>query len=160
MKNNLISIVCSKRTTIQHWIFNLSKAELSELSVRWNVLHPMINGLSDHDAQIINLSLIPSPVPSYPFSVFRKTNSNSICKFKDRLSYENWDEVFQEGNVNVLFNNFLNTYLRIFNTCFPTIKTHASPKLKPWLTTGIRTSCKNKCKLYESFRINKNPKLN
>jgi len=30
MKNNLISIFCNKRTTIQHWIFNLGKAELSE----------------------------------------------------------------------------------------------------------------------------------
>jgi len=118
----------------------------------------MINGLSDHDAQIINLSLIP--VPSYPFSVFRKTNSKSMCKFKGLLCYENWHEVFQEGDVNILFNNFLNTYLRIFNTCFPTIKTHASQKLKPWLTTAIITSCKNKHKLYESFRINKNPKLN
>jgi hypothetical protein len=67
--------------------------------------------VSDPDAQIINLSLIP--VTSYPFSVFRKANSNSICKFKDSLSYENWDKVFQEGNVNILFNNFLNTVVSV-----------------------------------------------
>jgi hypothetical protein len=80
---------------------------------------------------------------------------NSIRAFKDLLSYENWEDVFLEENVNIIFNNFLNTYLRIFNTCFPTIITHASQKLKPWLTTGIRTSCENKRKLYESDRNNR-----
>jgi len=122
-------------------------------------IYPIINGLSDHNAQVLNLSFIIKEVHSQPFSFLRKTNRYSICNFKDLLSYENWEDVFLENNVNIIFNNFLNTYLRIFNTCFPVVKTHVSQKLKPWLTTGIRTSCANKRRLYESYRINNSAKF-
>jgi hypothetical protein len=85
-------------------------------------LHPLINGPSDHDAQVINLSNILSNVPKHLFSFTRRINSNSVCKFTDLLSYENWENVFPENNVNIILNNFLNTYLTIFNASFPTIK--------------------------------------
>ena len=49
----------------------------------------------------------------------RKIDDNSINQFKFLLSYENWEEVFSEKNVNTIFNNFLNTYLKIFYTSFP-----------------------------------------
>jgi len=89
-------------------------------------IHPITNGLSDYDAQVPNLSFIIKEVHSQPFSFLTKTNGESICNFKDLLSYENWEDVFLENNVNIIFNNFLNTYPRIFNTCFPTAKTHVS----------------------------------
>jgi hypothetical protein len=56
--------------------------------------------------------------------------------------------VFLEKNVNIIFNNFLNTYLRIFYSSFPINKSQYSYKPKPWLTSGIRNSCANKRKLY------------
>ena len=77
-------------------------------------MHPLITGLSDHDAQIITLSNIFISIPRHVFSYTRKVNSNSISKFKFPLSYANWEDVFLEENVNTIFNNFLNTYLRIF----------------------------------------------
>jgi hypothetical protein len=75
------------------------------------------------------------------------------------LSHENWENVFSENNINISFNNFLNTYLRIFFACFPLRKIHKSSKLKPWLTTGIRISCTNKQKLYLTYRNIKDPNL-
>jgi hypothetical protein len=62
------------------------------------------------------------------------------------LSYELWDDVFTNDNVNNIFNAFLNTYLKIFYQCF--IKKN-TPKLKhnPWITHGIRISCKRKREL-------------
>jgi hypothetical protein len=134
-------------TLIDNFYINTSRHKFSA--------YPIIKGFSDHDAQIVDLAHTPSVIPSLSYSVFRNTNRNSICAFKDLLNYENWEDVFLEENVNIIFNNFLKTYLRIFDTCFPTIITHASQKLKPWLKTGIRTSCENKCKLYESYRNNK-----
>jgi len=120
-------------------------------------VHPFPNGLSDHDAQVINLFQIFSAAPRRPLSFSRKINENSICKFTDLLSYENWDDFFLDNNVNIIFNNFLNSYLRIFNACFPTIKPHISIKPKPWLSTGIRTSCANKRMLYISYRNSNDP---
>jgi hypothetical protein len=57
----------------------------------------------------------------------------------------------------MIFNNFLNSHLRICNACFPTIKPLVSQKSKPWLTTGIRTSCVNKHNLYVSYRNSNDP---
>jgi hypothetical protein len=120
-------------------------------------VHPLINGLSDHDAQIITLSNTFISVPRHVFSFTMKIDRNSISKFTFLLSYENWDDVFLEQDVNIIFNNFLNTYLRIFYASFPTIKSQNSYKPKPWLTTGIRISCANKRKLYLTYRNSNDP---
>jgi hypothetical protein len=107
-------------------------------------VHPLINGLSDHDAQVINLSNIFCSVPKNLFSFARRIDNNSVRKFTDLLSHEIWEDVFQEYNVNIIFNNFLNTYLRIFYASFPIKKIKESHKPKPWLTYGIRILCANK----------------
>ena len=61
---------------------------------------------------------------------------------------ENWEDVFEGSDTNVIFNNFLNTYLRIFNACF-TKSIHNSPhRYNPWITRGIKTSYHNKRLLY------------
>jgi hypothetical protein len=120
-------------------------------------VHPLINGLSDHNAQVINLSNILSTVPKHLFPFTRRIDSNSVCKFTDLLSYENWEDVFLKNNVNVIFNNFLNTYLRILYASFVTIKIQESHKPKPWLITGIRISYASKQKLYVTHRNNKDP---
>jgi len=62
-------------------------------------VHPLINGLSDHDAQIITLSNIFISLPRHVFSFTRKINKYSISKFTSLLSYENWEDVFLETNV-------------------------------------------------------------
>ena len=60
-------------------------------------MHPVINGLSDHDAQIITLSNILISVPRHVFSFSRKINNNSISTFTYLLSYENREDVFIRG---------------------------------------------------------------
>jgi hypothetical protein len=76
------------------------------------------------------------------------------------LSYENWEDIFLEADVNVILNNFLNTFLRILYTCFPLKKSLCSHNCKPWLTTGIRISCANKRKLYVIYRNSKDTNFN
>jgi hypothetical protein len=98
----------------------------SEFSV-----YPLINGLSDHDAQVITLNNIFTSVPNQVFFYTRNINNHSISQFVYMLSYENWEDVFCEANVNVIFNNFLNIFLRIFYACFPVKKSQYSHKHKP-----------------------------
>jgi len=67
------------------------------------------------------------------------------------LSYKNWDNVFNstcDNDVNAIFNNFLNTYLRIFYHSFPLHTYLGRNKCKGWLTKGILMSCKHKKNLY------------
>ena len=58
-----------------------------------------------------------------------------------------------------IFNNFLNTYLRIFYHSFPLQKSHKSYNPKPWLTSGIITSCQHKRDLYLLCRSTDDPSL-
>ena len=56
-------------------------------------VHPLINGLSNHDVQIITLLNIFISTSRHAFSYTRKTDSNSISKFTFLFSYENWEDV-------------------------------------------------------------------
>ena len=49
----------------------------------------------------------------------RNFNKCSIDDFKIKLSYEIWDNIFGGNDVNSIFNNFHNTFLRIFYSSFP-----------------------------------------
>ena len=89
----------------------------------------------------------------------RYFNKDSIQDFKNNLSYEIWDNIFGGKNVDNIFNNFHNTFLRIFYSRFQKIKVLFPRKDTRWLTTGIKTSIKNKRELYMKSRNSKNPKL-
>jgi exonuclease III len=112
-------------------------------------MEPHINGLSDHDAQVLMLQLKPMPdQPSQAPSV-RSFNEENTMTFLNYLSYENWEDVFNESDTNLIFNNFLNTFLRGFNLSFPSHRKHAKKSIKPqWITGGIIISCQRKKELY------------
>jgi hypothetical protein len=70
----------------------------------------------------------------------RYYDDSSIREFKLNLSCENWKNVFDsecDNDVNVIFNKFLNTYLRIFYSSFPSHKFIVKDTSKGWLTKGI-----------------------
>jgi hypothetical protein len=80
---------------------------------------------------------------------YRKIDNHTAAEFSLQLSYESWDEIFGEKDVNLIFNSFLNTYLRIFNTSFLIIKKHIKSKSDiTWIIQGIKMYCKHKRELY------------
>lgn len=87
-------------------------------------IEPYPNGVSNHNAQILilhNKITHILPVGSY---TKRLINVTTMSEFKLHLSFESWENVFTESHVNTIFNNFLNTYLRIFYHCFPIKQFH------------------------------------
>ena len=82
---------------------------------------PLINGLSDHDAQVLSLSNIIVPDDRNEFYSYRKISKHSLNEFQISLSYEAWKNIFSnnDNGTNTIFNNFLNTFLRIFYVSFP-----------------------------------------
>ena len=48
----------------------------------------------------------------------RRIDNNTIADFQLQLSYELWDDVFGNDNVNETFNNFLITSLRCYYSTF------------------------------------------
>jgi hypothetical protein len=70
--------------------------------------------LSDHDGQIIHLENTGMHTQPSETTIIRNFNKHHIQDFKTRLSYEVWDSIFGKNDVNKIFNNFQNTFLRIF----------------------------------------------
>jgi hypothetical protein len=64
-------------------------------------------------------------------------------------------ETFTEDNIDINFKNFLNTYLRIFNSSFPYKRIY--PNINS--TKGLKISCKRKEALYIICKNTQNPKL-
>jgi hypothetical protein len=57
----------------------------------------VINGLSDHNAQLPMINEINLPKQTCPTKTIRNINNNSIIEFQIKLSYELWD-VFNSDN--------------------------------------------------------------
>jgi hypothetical protein len=125
---------------------------------------PVVNGLSDHDAQMLELQVgnLKTYKNKYQTLTIRKIDFNSLNEFKDKLSSELWQNVFENYNnndVNSIFNSFLNVYLQIFYTCFPKITVNRTTSNNQWITKGILNSCKRKKELYLLIRNNNNTQL-
>jgi hypothetical protein len=110
---------------------------------------PIINGLSDHDAQYLTLDNV--------FLLNR--GNNSICKkrlitrasisnFVAMLKDESWSDVYSHYGVDKCFSSFLNSFLIYFESCFPMHHTTKKLLKNSWITQGIRISCKKKGSLY------------
>jgi len=122
-------------------------------------ISPIINGLSDHDAQsIILYSYIPRP-SSKIYRLIKNINDYTINDFFTNLSYKTWDNIFSTDDVNIMFNFFLDTYLQMLYSSFPLKRVHLNKKHKNWITLGILTACRHKRELFTAFRNNNNPDL-
>jgi hypothetical protein len=67
---------------------------------------PVSNGLSDHEGQVLTLVFPLPQIIEYQFYTYRKINTLTVTDFLNQLSYENWEEVFGESNVDQIFNSF------------------------------------------------------
>ena len=113
------------------------------------IIKPHINGLSDHDAQLITLNDETIPAQNSKTIITRSFNKINTANFLNYLSYENWRDVFMENDTNSMYNNFLNTFLRGFNYSFPTFRKHIDSHIQnKWITKGILVSCRRKKELY------------
>ena len=93
-------------------------------------ISPIINGLSDHDAQFITLYSYIMRTPSKNYRLIRNINYHTINDFLTKLSCETWDTVFSTDDVNIKFNSFLDTYLKMFYSSFPLKRVQFNKKIK------------------------------
>jgi len=52
-------------------------------------------------------------------TIIRNFNKHCIHDFKTKLTYEIWDTITGDNDVNKIYSNFHNTFLRIFYSSFP-----------------------------------------
>lgn len=104
--------------------------------------------MSDHDVQITVMYNLSVQNCNNYFYFGRKIDKYSITDFNPKSSYESWDDILMDNDVNTIFNNFFNIYFRIFHSSFPLKKIYHSSFTKAWFTLGIKTSCINKRKFF------------
>jgi hypothetical protein len=120
---------------------------------------PIINRLSVHDAQIILLHNTDIPIQQIKPISKRIINEATIAQFKLNLSYESRYNVFNDEELDLNFNNFLNTHLRIYYKSFPPRKVYINNNNKACLTKHIRISCQRKRDLYLIYKHTTNPTI-
>ena len=69
-------------------------------------LYPIINGLSDHDTQLLILNMGQKKEKECYTYTKRKINKCTIADFQLKLSYTMWGQVFDGNDVNEIFNTF------------------------------------------------------
>jgi hypothetical protein len=122
-------------------------------------ISPIINGLLDHDAQLITLLSYNLRPPTKKCRLIRNINDHTINDILTKLSYETWDNIFSTDDVSIMFSSFLDTYLKMFYSNFLLKRAHINKKHKNWIILGILTSCKHKRELFTACRNNYNPDL-
>jgi hypothetical protein len=81
----------------------------------------------------------------------------TISYFQFKLSLKEWSQIFEDMDVNCMYNKFLNIYLKNFNQCFPYQRKHTNTHpTNLWITKGIINSCKKKKLLYILYRSTTN----
>ena len=119
----------------------------------------LINGLSDHDAQFLAINNTYVARNKMPFKQkIRAINGYTLTNFQTLLKQEMWESVYQNPDVNDMFNSFLSTFLNIFEASFPVKYKSTNNKNNDWITQGINISCKHKRILYTATRNCNDPK--
>jgi hypothetical protein len=68
--------------------------------------------------------------------MIRKIDQVTIQDFEYKLSFETWDAVFGSNDINIMYNSFLNSFLRIFYSSFPLKELSTRTSGNSWITPG------------------------
>jgi hypothetical protein len=148
---NFPTRICNNKETIIDSLF------IDRMKFKNILVFPFVNGLSDHDAQIVSLDNIKTlALHSVSKKKFRIINDFTLMNFLSSLKKESWLTVYEAKNVNGMFNNFHFTFQRIFESSFPIVYKGYKSHDNGWITTGIRISCKRKQSLYIICRTSGN----
>lgn len=107
-------------TAIDNVFINKSKQNFSVV--------PTVNGLSDHDAQVLSIRYELCKVKNWSTKIkFRQVNKHTLKQLKSSLETETWDFLLHVSDPNDQYNAFLQIVLLHFEACCPT-KTKNIPK--------------------------------
>ena len=109
------------------------------------ITFPLINSLSNHDAQLLTINNIYAATKKVSLKQrTRIINSETLTNCQSLLKQEIWQSVYQTQDTNNMFNSFLNTFLPIFEASFPVTYRSTKEKKNDWITQGIKIYAKVK----------------
>jgi hypothetical protein len=117
------------------------------------------NTISDHFPIFISVNLqsvkSASSIDTH-YIVFRPLSSKGVSSLRNSLSRHDWSFITNTSNVNLDYDNLVSVITNKIDTYLPVKRVlKHSPNAKPWITNGIRCSCKQKSKLYKLVCLGK-----
>ena len=115
-----------------------------------------VNDLSDHrpiyTIREENL-VICNDVPMVSHIKVRNKSKKDMKIFCEQLYMESWQSVYNAVNANTAYYNFIQIIDNMFYKSCPIILIKSPKKIhdKPWMTSGLKNSCRKKKLLYIAF---------
>ena len=79
---------------------------------------------------------------------FQLINERTISAFKTKLSQIDWSDLLSIDDVNEFYEQFSERLQNTYTECIPTIVKQCKANHKPWITTSLQKSIKEKNRLY------------
>lgn len=115
----------------------------------------VITELSDHDAQMLKVTLKPKKPTSKTYTKHcRKFTKENIDLFKKNLSTETWSELYN-ASVEAKYDVFHNILTFYFDKCFPLVKSRIHLKTENWVNSNLIKEKEEIKKLSHMFRCTK-----
>jgi len=117
-------------------------------------ISPFINGISDHDAQVITLkNIFLQKWVVCEIQYLKKCEQNHYNRFPTKIKLGNLKQHIWGKWCKYYIQHFLNTYLRIFYSSFIKKKIAFNHKYNPLITTGISILCNEKKELCLKYSV-------
>lgn len=115
-----------------------------------------ISDLSDHLPvfYISSEKLSSKKQDQVTYKTVRSVTDHAILQFQQRVASVDWSSVYSSLDVNASYDCFQNKFDQLYNEAFPVkIMKQKTNKncAKPWITSGILNSTKQKDKLYKKW---------
>jgi hypothetical protein len=108
-----ISSVVSCPTRIQNnSISATDNIFIDSTKLEMYIVTPLLSGLSEHKVQLLEILYIDLEVQKQQPQLMRKIDNHSMADFIMKLSYETWDTLFSNVDIDTKFNSFLNYLLK------------------------------------------------
>jgi hypothetical protein len=121
------------------------------------VISPLCNRLPSLDTRLLVLNDVDFKIPDVKPKTMGNINNCTMCDFQIKFIFETCDSTFDNNDVNINFNSFRITYLRIFYSSFPLKDSNSNTNINAWIALGTRTFCKRKRDLYLLCRNSNEP---
>lgn len=120
------------------------------------------SGISDHNTVLLNLHFPSSHYIKNSFYWKRSYSTVNFNHLNFLLSNEDWLDVLNEIDINIMVTNFFNVVFHYLNIALPqkkiSLNTHKNCKSNnSWITKGIRISSNKKRMLYHIYKTTNDP---
>ena len=89
----------------------------------------------------------------------RLFGQNQCSKFKSEMTNINWQQLYMEDDSDAWYDQFSGAVVAVFEKSFPVVQVSRKRSHdKPWISTGLKKSIKNKHRLYKNSIISPSDK--